>query len=559
MTSTFRRCWVWGLWGLLAALIAGQATPPPTTAPADGSPTNSVPSAGSGSGTTSAGGLVAGGGQVAIIRIEGMIYDFTLESMRRRIDRALEAGATVIVFELDTPGGMVTSALKIAKYIKADVPVPTIAWINKEAYSAGILIASACDQIVMSPASATGDCAPIAMGQELPPTERAKGLSPILAEFRDNARSNGYDYAMFHAMCVLGVQVYLVEHEDTGQKRLINQADYLIMVEGETFPKPDPSASAAEPNLYGVKPEVATDADRGSWNLIRQVHDGKTLLTVDQDRATELGLSQSKTIHTEADLRKFLNANTTARIPQSWSEDVAGWLTSPVVRAVLVLALLLGAYMEFQSPGVGLPGAVALGALVVLLGAPFLIGLAEIWPLLLFFAGFVLLMVELLVVPGFGVFGVGGIVCMFAGLVMQVVPTGGNNWFNLPPPEMMGRLNASLMWMLIASVAAMVMFYFLFRYFESVPIFSRMILRNPLPAPVTAAAVSGDEAIGGGKIKVGDIGRVLFELRPTGRAEIDGQTVDVVTPGNWVPTGQPIRVIEIHGNRIVVEVDEPGS
>ena len=488
-----------------------------------------------------------------------MIYDFTLESMRRRIDRALEAGATVIVFELDTPGGMVTSALKIAKYIKADVPVPTIAWINKEAYSAGILIASACDQIVMSPASATGDCAPIAMGQELPPTERAKALSPILAEFRDNARSNGYDYAMFHAMCVLGVQVYLVEHEDTGQKRLINQADYLIMVEGETFPKPDPSASAAEPNLYGVKPEVATDADRGSWNLIRQVHDGKTLLTVDQDRATELGLSQSKTIHTEADLRKFLNANTTARIPQSWSEDVAGWLTSPVVRAVLVLALLLGAYMEFQSPGVGLPGAVALGALVVLLGAPFLIGLAEIWPLLLFFAGFVLLMVELLVVPGFGVFGVGGIVCMFAGLVMQVVPTGGNNWFNLPPPEMMGRLNASLMWMLIASVAAMVMFYFLFRYFESVPIFNRMILRNPETGPATAATVSGDEAIGGGKIKVGDTGRVLFELRPTGRAEIDGQTVDVVTPGNWVPPGQPIRVIEIHGNRIVVEVDEAGS
>src|SRR5690606_11391553 len=73
---------------------------------------------------------------------------------------------------------------------------------------------------------------PIAMGQSLEPTERAKILSPILEEYRDSARANGYDYAMFHAMCELGVKLYFVEHIETGERRLVNQVDYEVMVNG---------------------------------------------------------------------------------------------------------------------------------------------------------------------------------------------------------------------------------------------------------------------------------------------------------------------------------------
>src|SRR5690606_21899706 len=94
------------------------------------------------------------------------------------------------------------------------------------------LIASACDQIVMSPASATGDCAPIVPGFGIGPPGRAKALSPLLEEFRDSARAHGYDYTLFHAMCVLGVEVYRVRTPQTGEVRLVNQADYAVMVRG---------------------------------------------------------------------------------------------------------------------------------------------------------------------------------------------------------------------------------------------------------------------------------------------------------------------------------------
>ena len=97
--------------------------------------------------------LLPAGADIAVIPIEGEIYDFTLESLKRRIDRAVAAGASLIVLEINSPGGYVTSALNIAKEIKS-CPKPTVAWINREAYSGGILIASGANELIMSPASA---------------------------------------------------------------------------------------------------------------------------------------------------------------------------------------------------------------------------------------------------------------------------------------------------------------------------------------------------------------------------------------------------------------------
>jgi len=509
-------------------------------------------------------GVKSGGGgvQVAVIPIKDMIYDFTLDSFKRRVDRAIAAGATVIVLELDTPGGVVTSALDIAKYIKADITVPTAAWVHHQAYSAGILIASACDQIIMSPASTTGDCAPIVPGMELAPTERAKALSPILEEFRDNAQQNGYDYAMFHAMCVLGVEVYQIQNIADGRKMLVNQTDYSIMVEGKepekartAAAKPDDKPVPANlPNIYGVSSQVATDADKGKWKKIKLVHDGKTLLTVNQNRAFDMGLASSKTIRTDADLKQYFNATNVTHYTQTWSEDAAGWLTHPIVRSVLVLVLMLGAYVEFQTPGLGLAGGAAVLALVTLLGAPYLIDLAQVWHIVLFIIGFALLMVELLIIPGFGIFGIGGLICMFIGLVMMAVPAGGSGPFRLPPPEMVARMQQSLLWMMMSVAVTCACFVYILKNFASIPLLRRLVLQDEQRPAVTT--ISGSEVFGDGQIQVGHTGRASTDLHPTGRAEIDGRIIDVVTQGSLIGTGKCIKVVEVHGNRIVVDLDE---
>ncbi|MEM6459848.1 MAG: hypothetical protein AAF710_10720, partial [Planctomycetota bacterium] len=160
MNLTLRRA---GLLLIALAFLAGQAPPPPEVSEAvPGQGAGEAEEASSASSSTAPTrprvSSLPSGANVAIIPVRGVIYDFTYESLQRRVDRAVNSGASVIVLEIDTYGGVVTAALDIAKYLKdpTRVPVPTVAWVNNKAYSAGIMIASACDEIVMAPASATG-------------------------------------------------------------------------------------------------------------------------------------------------------------------------------------------------------------------------------------------------------------------------------------------------------------------------------------------------------------------------------------------------------------------
>lgn len=506
--------------------------------------------------------VTPGGANVAVIKIQGMIYGFTLDSLKRRVERAMAGNASMIVLEMNTPGGEVISALKIAKFIKGEITVPTVAWIHDSAYSAGILIASSCDRIVMSPASTTGDCAPIVPGKELAPTERAKALSPILEEFRDNARHNGKPYVLYHAMCVLGVQVYLIENKTTGKQMLVNQIDKSLMVDGHApggglitkfFGKDKPAGDTNINDVGSVSRDVATDADIGQWKLVKQIHDGKTLLTLNQTRAVEVGLAETDTIRTEADLKKYLKANVVAPISQSWSENLAGWLTHPGIRAVLVLALLLGAYTEFQAPGLGLPGAVAAIALILLIGAPFMVGLAEIWHILLVLLGLGLLFVELFITPGFGVMGISGILCILTGLTLAVIPTTGGGPLPMPAPEMYGRLQATALWMLTSFIFGVAGMVTITHYFGRIPGLSRLVIQTPTVEDHKAVQYAAHNTTPVVALNVGQTGTAATQLRPAGQARIDDKLVDVVTNGLLVDQGATIKIIDIRGNRIVVE------
>lgn len=510
------------------------------------------------------------GAVVAVIGIHGMIYDFTLESLKRRVERARKLGADVIVLEMKTPGGVLIPALEISRYLKS-LPEPTVAWINDEAYSAGILIASSCKQIVMAKHSATGDCAPIAVGGSLGPREVKKALGPLLAEFRDNAKTNGYSYVLLHAMCVEGVKVYRLRQKQSGQVRFVNEADYQFMVRGESSLGPDTAAQGrsttapsqdADAVLGAVVQTVVSEDERSAWELDDDkdkpsplVYDGSTFMTVTDSEAMELGLARA-IVDNNGDLKKHLKAGQVLRVNPTWSEGLAAKLTHPMVRAALVLALLLGAYMEFQAPGLGMPGLVALVALITLIGAPFLVGLAETWHLILFFIGFLLLVVEVLVTPGFGLLGVAGMLCMLLGLILQVVPSSGAGPMPLPAPEMLDQLIFSTLWTMLGIVASFVGLYYLTKHFGEIPILNRLILSSPATVPATDGAVvpvSGDEVIGGGAIAVGAAGRAVTGLRPTGRADVDGKTIDVITRGDWIDVGHHVRVVEVHGNRVVVE------
>ncbi|MGB2984636.1 MAG: ATP-dependent Clp protease proteolytic subunit, partial [Phycisphaerae bacterium] len=95
--------------------------------------------------------------KAAILPIQGEITDVMATSLERRIEDAREQGAKVIVFDMDTPGGLVTSSIAVADLIKNVTGVKTVAWVNPNAHSGGSIIAVACDEIVMARSSRMGD------------------------------------------------------------------------------------------------------------------------------------------------------------------------------------------------------------------------------------------------------------------------------------------------------------------------------------------------------------------------------------------------------------------
>ncbi len=511
------------------------------------------------------------GGKIAIIEISGPImYDHHVDSVKRRIDRAVKDGADLIVFDLDTPGGRLDLALDMSSTIRT-LKVPTVAWVDNQALSAGILIASACDELVMSRASLAGDCAPILPGQSLAPTERAKALSPLLAEFRANAQDNYSgptisDYALFHAMCVLGIEVYQVRHKLTGETRLVSQADYEIMVNGMSPIDASKLGTAANssaltnPATYDdvARPVVSvTDMSQvGQWELVQQVHDGSTLLTMNEVESLKTGLSRA-TVSSEAELQKLYGAGSTIRYDETWSESLVGFLVHPIVRACLLMLGIAGVMMEYFSPGLFVPGIIGLAAFATLIGAPFLVGLAQTWHLVLIVIGAALVIYELFTMTTFGVLAVLGLLMFLAGLVLSGVQSATNGL-----PASGGEVVVTSL-AFVGSIVLLVPLLIVFtRYFGSLPLFNKLVLTESQPASITAAGappmpyqrISGDEWVGGGKVRPGMVGTVTSTgLRPAGRIAIDDLLIDVTSTGGFIEAGTSVRVIAVHGNMISVE------
>lgn len=555
-------------WGEPGPDALGQAVPTAVEEPT--TPPDKVPtSSGAASGLS-----VPSGGLVGIIEIDGPIfYDNQLDSLKRRTDRAIQDGADLIVFDLDTPGGALIIALDMSAYIRT-LSVPTVAWVDNQALSAGILVGSACDELVMSASSLTGDCAPIVPGQNLAPTERAKALSPLLAEFRANAADNyngstTTDYALFHAMCVLGVEVYQVKHKITGELRLVSQVDYAIMVDGQS---PVDAAGIGQSNNNGSaltnpedlsqvgKPVVTvTDASEvGQWELVKQIHNGSTLLTMNEVEALDAGLSRA-TVRNETELKQLYGAGNVQRYEETWSESLVGFLVNPIVRACLLLLGIVGLLLEYFSPGLFVPGIVGLAAIAVLIGAPFLVGLAQTWHLLLIVIGLALVIYEMFTMTTFGVLAVLGLLMFIAGLVLSGVQTASNG---LPASGTERQVMITSLSFVGAIVLTVPVLFIMTRYFGSLPLLNKLVLTESQSPSIAIAGgtvmphqrVSGDEVVGGGNIKPGMTGVVTRTgLRPAGNIEIGEQLIDVTSTGGFVEAGTTVRVLEVHGAMIMVE------
>ena len=333
-------------------------------------------------------------------------------------------------------------------------------------------------------------------------------------------------------MVTMTLEVYAVENRETGD------VDYYL---GDDLP--------TDPCVYDLEHKKLIIGD-------------DKLLTANAKQALEYGISRATVDDVDesrAGLLEFLEQRDNVRFVRpievmetNWSEQVVRWLASPAVTGVLFMIALLGIYAELNSPGLGLPGAIAVIALAVLFGSKFLIGMANWWEIAVFVLGMVLLILEIFVIPGFGIAGISGLLLMVFALAAMMI---GNAPDKLPIPATpldWDMFKNNLIGMLFGFIGFLVGAFFLTRLLPRIPFANRLVLEpvvdstrvrmgvNPAPAPEPT-------------VRLGAMGVAANQLLPSGIGRFGSQRINVVTQGEPIEAGRKIKVVAIEGNSIVVK------
>ncbi len=473
--------------------------------------------------------------KAVFIECSEMVDEGLYESIKRRTKTALDDGATYIIYEMDTFGGRVDSALSIYQYILQEVSkkARTAAYIRTKAISAGALISVACQDIIMKENAQIGDCAPITMGGKLEGVEREKMESPLRSYFETAAKTNGYPAALCKAMVTVAIEVYKIKNIQT------EKYEYF---EGDNLPKDDKIYDLANKELINNKDSLLTlGADLAyEYGLARTVVEGLD----EQAREETLAYLEERDQITFERPAQILKTN--------WSEELVRMLTSPAVTGILFMVALLGIYAELNSPGVGLPGAVAVAALIVLFGSKYLIGMANWWEIAVFAIGMGLMMMEIFVIPGFGVAGISGVLLMIFAIGAMMV---GNPPEELPIPASpldWTLFEQNLQGLMAGFIGFCIFAYFIGKYFPRLPLTNRLVLtayKDPVSVRSGGVASPAPEP----QVMVGEEGVSGSELHPCGIARFGKNRLNVVTRGELIETGRKIKIVVIEGNSIVVK------
>lgn len=416
-------------------------------------------------------------GPIFVVQVEGMIDN----GLARYIDRAIEdaeAGeAALLVFDIDTFGGLVEAADKIRKAI-LDAPMPTVAFIDKNAASAGALISYAADRIVMVPGASIGAATVVEgnSGEAAPDKYQSymRGLMRATAEANDR----------------------------------------------------DPSIAEA---MVDETLEVENVSEAGK------------VLTLSAEEALELGVADAIFESVEEVVEAYgLEGASFVAHRATRPEQVLRFFASPIVQSILMLMMLGGLYFELQTPGVGFAGSIALVGAAMFFAPHYLLGLVEVWEVAVFILGVVLILVELFVIPGFGIAGVAGIIMVVGSLVVSLI---GNVSLQFPPLDAVYSAFGTLA---ITLVMLMMLIFALGKYLPRSERLNQLVLAPELSSDEGYTSADTHEEL------LGQLGKTLTPLRPSGRAEIDGERVDVITAGEFIPDGAQVKVVQVRGSRVEV-------
>ena len=407
--------------------------------------------------------------------------------IERVIEAAEKEGAVAVIFDIDTFGGRVDAATQIKDAI-LDAKLPTIAFINRRAISAGALISLSCEKIYMTSGGTIGAATAVDMsGQK----GSEKVISYMREEMASTAESRGRNTDIAKGM---------VDEELTFTH---------IVLDGDSIEVTD---------LEGRK-------------------EGK-LITLTTETAVKYKIADGEAETIDEVLVIIGSENAQIRsVRENWSENFVRFLTNPVVASLLMTFGFLGILFELQSPGWGIPGTFGAICLTLSLGASYIAELATMTDLIIILVGVALLLVEVLFIPGFGVAGIAGIGVILWGLYSLLLP-------DIPVGEEIKSM--ALTGLTIGIFGGIIALILLFRIMIKTKFWTK------LTSPGIESQEAGFSTSIGLEDEVGKNGVAVTDLRPSGWITVDDKRIFVVSEGDYIDQGDPISILSVEGNRVVV-------
>ena len=424
------------------------------------------------------------------VPIQGVI-DLGLPTfIERVIEEAEKDQVEVIIFDIDTFGGRVDAATQIKDAI-LDSDVPTVAFINRRAISAGALISLSCETIYMTGGGTIGAATAVDMSGN---KASEKVISYMREEMASTAESR--DRNTIIAKCMVDEELSFTH----------------VIIDDDSVEVTD---------LEGRK-------------------EGK-LITLTTEQALRYKMADGTAENMDELLVSLeLSDATVKSFSENWSENLVRFLTNPVVASLLTTFGFLGILFELQSPGWGIPGTFGAVCLALSLGASAIVRLATMSDLLIVLVGLVLLMVEAFLIPGFGVAGVAGIGVILWGLYMLLLP-------DVPVSEEV--YYSALTGLTIGLIGGFIALILLFKMVTKTKFWTK------LTSPGVESQEEGYSTSIGLEDMVGKIGIATSDLRPSGWALLEDRKIFVVTEGEFVDKDQSIKILSVDGNRVVVRVN----
>jgi membrane-bound serine protease (ClpP class) len=420
--------------------------------------------------------------KVMVMEIKAEIDPRMARYVKLALAHAEKINAGYIIIDMDTFGGALSDSKEIVDMLMAEKR-PLWVFINSDAASAGALISIACDSIYMSPGATIGAATVVNGTGEAAPDKYQSYMRSIM---RSTAEENGRDPRIAEGM---------------------------------------------------VDENIVIDSLKQAGKVI----------TFTTNEAIEHGYCEGKVESIEEILkRNKVESYEIERFELGVSEKIIAIFLNPFISGILILVIIGGIYFELQTPGVGFPLFAAITALVLYLVPYYLNGLAEYWEILALFVGIVLLILEIFVIPGFGVAGVAGITLTLVSLILIML---NNDFFNFEFVPL-GDIIVATFATLGGLIGGVFLLFFGGARLTKSKAFQRIALNDTQEKSQGYTVNTLSDTL------IGKKGTAYTVLRPGGKVIIDEQIYDSFTRGDYVERGEPIEVIGNEGITLKVKKAE---